>query len=156
MSWAARGAVQPPTCVVRTASRLHSTKSEFPVTLSTEDWRKKLTPARFRILRLKETEYPGTGVYDKHNEKGVYVCGGCGAPLYTSAHKFDSGCGWPAFFDAVPDAVKEVPDADGHRTEIVCSKCGGHLGHVFRNEGFPTPTDTRHCVNSLSLDFKSE
>ncbi|KAH9165546.1 hypothetical protein AeNC1_004084, partial [Aphanomyces euteiches] len=100
MSWAARGAIQPPTCVVRTASRLHSTKSEFPVTLSTEDWRKKLTPARFRILRLKETEYPGTGVYDKHNEKGVYVCGGCGAPLYTSAHKFDSGCGWPAFFDA--------------------------------------------------------
>ncbi|RHY50731.1 hypothetical protein DYB34_000846 [Aphanomyces astaci] len=136
------------------ACRMMSSKDTL--VMSEADWQRKLTPARFRILRLKDTEYPGTGAFNKHTDKGVYTCGGCGTPLYTSEHKFDAGCGWPAFFDAVPNAVKEIPDEDGHRTEIVCAVCGGHLGHVFRNEGFPNPTNARHCVNSLSLDFESD
>ncbi|CCI46227.1 unnamed protein product [Albugo candida] len=74
-------------------------------------------------------------------------------PVYTSETKFDSGCGWPAFYDAVPNAIKSIPDPDGRRIEIVCANCNGHMGHVFKNEGFPTPTDERHCVNSASLIF---
>lgn len=79
---------------------------------------------------------------------------GCGAPLYTAKTKFDSGCGWPAFYDGIPGAILEKPDADGRRIEIVCANCGGHLGHVFRGEGFNTPTDARHCVNSVSISYK--
>jgi len=79
------------------------------------------------------------------------LCGGCGEKLYETKAKFNSGCGWPAFYEGVDGAVKEVPDADGMRVEIVCAACGGHLGHVFRGEGFPTPTNERHCVNSVSI-----
>ena len=103
------------------------------------------------------TEYPGTGEYNKFYPKeneGTFVCAGCGAPLYTAKSKFDSGCGWPAFYEGIPDAVMEKTDSDGYRTEILCSKCGGHLGHVFKNEGFRNPTNERHCVNSVSIDFK--
>ncbi|CAK4105141.1 unnamed protein product [Aphanomyces euteiches] len=106
--------------------------------------------------RKQGTEPKGTGVYNKHYEKGVYTCAGCDAPLYTSEQKFDSGCGWPAFFDAVPGAIKALPDPDGRRTEIVCARCGGHMGHVFKGEGFATPTDERHCVNSVSVKFTSQ
>ncbi|KAF9163237.1 Peptide methionine sulfoxide reductase B5 [Actinomortierella ambigua] len=118
-----------------------------------QEWRAVLTPEQFRVLRQKGTERAGTGEYNKHKAKGVYNCAGCGAALYTSDQKFDSGCGWPAFFDTVPDAVGRHPDPDGHRVEIVCNACGGHLGHVFKGEGFSTPTDERHCVNSISLNF---
>ncbi|KAF0721099.1 hypothetical protein AaE_010173, partial [Aphanomyces astaci] len=90
------------------ACRMMSSKDTL--VMSEADWQRKLTPARFRILRLKDTEYPGTGAFNKHTDKGVYTCGGCGTPLYTSEHKFDAGCGWPAFFDAVPNAVKEITD----------------------------------------------
>lgn len=88
-------------------------------------------------------------------EQGVYTCAGCSAPLYKANHKFKSGCGWPAFFDAVPGAVTRHTDRTFgmERTEIVCSNCGGHLGHVFKGEGYQTPTDERHCVNSVSIQF---
>jgi len=114
---------------------------------------------QFRVLREKGTEAPFSGEYDKHAPStGVYTCAGCQAPLYTAKQKFKSGCGWPAFYDTVPGAVtRHVDRGFGmERTEIVCTNCGGHLGHVFKGEGYPTPTDERHCVNSVSLNFSSE
>ncbi|KAJ2914658.1 hypothetical protein MD484_g5761, partial [Candolleomyces efflorescens] len=122
---------------------------------SEEEWRAVLSPEQFRILREKGTERPGTGEYDKHYEEGVYTCAGCNTPLYKSTTKFKSGCGWPAFFDAIPGAVTRHEDRTLGmvRTEITCTACGGHLGHVFKGEGFSTPTDERHCVNSVSLKF---
>ena len=121
--------------------------------------RSALCKEQFRILREKGTEAPFTGKYDKHYpEEGVYTCAGCAAPIYKANHKFKSGCGWPAFFDAVPGAVTRHTDRTFgmERTEIVCSNCGGHLGHVFKGEGYPTPTDERHCVNSVSINFSKD
>ncbi|KAL8554842.1 hypothetical protein ACS0TY_002864 [Phlomoides rotata] len=120
---------------------------------SEEEWRAVLSPQQFHILRQKGTEYPGTGEYDKFFEEGIYNCAGCGTPLYKSTTKFNSGCGWPAFYEGLPGAIKRTTDADGSRTEITCAACGGHLGHVFKGERFPTPTDERHCVNSISMKF---
>ncbi|KAI8593471.1 methionine-R-sulfoxide reductase-like protein [Geranomyces variabilis] len=120
-----------------------------------DEWRAVLNKEQFRVLREKGTEAPGTGEFNKHKAEGTYTCAGCNAPLYTSKHKFDSGCGWPAFFDAIPGAItRHTDDSLGmERTEIVCTACGGHLGHVFKGEGFKNPTDERHCVNSVSLNF---
>ncbi|KAI8066317.1 peptide methionine sulfoxide reductase B2, chloroplastic [Gongronella butleri] len=125
---------------------------------SEQEWQAILTPEQFRVLRQKGTERPGTGEYNKHTQQGTYDCAGCGAALYKSDTKFDSGCGWPAFFDAVPGAVVRHEDntMGMQRIEICCANCGGHLGHVFKGEGFPTPTNERHCVNSISLRFKDE
>lgn len=114
---------------------------------------------QFRVLREKGTEAPFTGKYDQHfapaSGNGVYTCVGCQAPLYKAGHKFKSGCGWPAFFDAIPGAVTRHEDRTFGmaRTEIVCSNCGGHLGHVFKGEGYGNPIDERHCVNSVSINF---
>lgn len=121
------------------------------------EWKAELTPEQYRVLREKGTERAFTGKYNIHKEKGMYVCAGCNSPLFSSDTKFDSGCGWPSFFEALDkDKIKEVRDLSFGmvRIEILCAKCDGHLGHVF-DDG-PKPTGLRYCVNSLSLDFKKD
>jgi peptide-methionine (R)-S-oxide reductase len=127
------------------------------VTKSESEWKAVLTPEQFRILRQKGTEPAGSGEYNKHYpEEGTYSCAACKTPLYKATTKFNSGCGWPAFFDAIPGAVSRHEDKTLGmvRIEITCTACGGHLGHVFKGEGFKTPTDERHCVNSVSIKFE--
>lgn len=131
----------------------------YEVSKTDGEWQAVLSPEQFRILRQKGTEAPGTGKYDKHYpDKGVYKCSGCEAPLYKASTKFDSHCGWPAFWDAIPGAVGQKPDPGlgMMRTEIVCNQCGGHLGHIFKGEKFNNPKDERHCVNSISLRFDEQ
>src|SRR5258708_2057949 len=111
-----------------------------------------LTPEEEEVIVHKGTEAPYTGEYDTFFEEGEYVCRRCLTPLYVSNAKFHSNCGWPSFDQEIPGAVKRIPDPDGQRTEIQCNTCGAHLGHVFKGEGF-TKTDTRHCVNSVSIKF---
>lgn len=120
----------------------------------TSNW-KKLTPEESGVIVNKGTEAPFKGIYTNNHAQGEYNCRRCNARLFESDAKFDSGSGWPAFDDAIPGAVKEIPDKDGYRVEIVCANCEGHLGHVFKGEGF-TPKQTRHCVNSISLTFIPE
>ncbi len=120
-----------------------------------EEWKKILSPEQYYILREKGTERPGTGEYNHHSEVGTYACAGCGTELFTSEQKFDSHCGWPSFDNNIAggDRVKQISDFSHGmiRTEIVCAKCGGHLGHIF-DDG-PTATGQRYCVNSVSLKF---
>jgi peptide methionine sulfoxide reductase msrA/msrB len=111
-----------------------------------------LTEEEKRVILSKGTEYPGTSEFTDSKETGTYICKQCNQPLYTSDTKFNSHCGWPSFDDEIDGAVDRVPDADGRRTEIICSNCKGHLGHVFLGEGF-TPKNTRHCVNGISMNF---
>ena len=123
-----------------------------------EEWKELLSPDQFKVLRLKGTEPPGTGKFLYNKEEGVYVCGACGAPLFKSETKYDSGCGWPSFFEPISeDAIIEQKDTSHGmlRVETICAKCGGHLGHVFK-DGPKDKTGLRYCINSVSLDFKEE
>ena len=126
----------------------------YEINKTPQEWLEKLGPERYRILRESGTEYPHSGELNTQFENGTYLCGGCSTPLFGSEAKFESGCGWPSFDQAMPGKIEYVEDRTHGmlRTEIRCAKCGGHLGHVF-DDG-PTPTGTRYCVNSLSLDFE--
>jgi peptide-methionine (R)-S-oxide reductase len=126
---------------------------EFAIEKTENEWKDELSPDRYAVLRKAATEAPFSGSLLDVNADGVFSCGGCGQKLFTSTQKFDSGCGWPSFDACEPGTIIERQDLSlaRERTEILCSKCGGHLGHVF-NDG-PTPSGLRYCVNSLAIDF---
>ncbi|MGO8671068.1 MAG: peptide-methionine (R)-S-oxide reductase MsrB [Capsulimonadaceae bacterium] len=121
---------------------------------SDEQWRRELTPDEYHILRQKGTERPFSGRYWDAKDDGSYSCAACGQELFTSQTKFDSGCGWPSFYDAIPGTVELTDDFSHHmhRVEVTCSRCGGHLGHIFPDG--PAPTGQRYCINSVSIDLK--
>lgn len=128
---------------------------DYKVTKTDKEWKEILNDEEYKILREKGTEYPHTGEYNLHFEEGVYNCKGCKTPLFNSDQKFNSDCGWPSFDDAIEGSIEYKNDYSLGmiRVEILCSNCGGHLGHIF-NDG-PTNTGKRYCVNSVSLDFKN-
>ncbi|KAF4669583.1 Peptide methionine sulfoxide reductase B3 [Perkinsus olseni] len=147
----------------RSSGRLPTSKTVLEVDGSLdkgdEYFRAKLTPTQFKVLRQAATEPRGVtlakGGWDDNYADGTYLCGACESALYDSSHKFDCGCGWPGYWTNIDGAVAERSETDGSgRTEILCAKCGSHLGHVFRGEGMGYPTDERHCVNGTSLSFK--
>ncbi|KAM9896186.1 hypothetical protein OXX79_007618 [Metschnikowia pulcherrima] len=130
--------------------RLYTMKTE-------QEWSAVLSPQQFRVLRQSGTEAPFSGEYVKTPAgKGEYLCVGCSQPLYKADTKFPAHCGWPAFYEAIPGAIRTIEDRSMGmtRTEMRCSKCDGHLGHIFKGEGYKTPTDERHCVNSICLKLK--
>ncbi|MGV2830074.1 peptide-methionine (R)-S-oxide reductase MsrB [Myxosarcina sp. GI1(2024)] len=133
-----------------------ASKQEFEVQKSEREWQETLTPEQFRVLRKHGTERAGTSPLDKNYDEGTYLCAGCGQPLFTSDTKFNSGTGWPSFYAPIEDGVETSVDRSLFmtRTEVHCSRCGGHLGHVF-NDG-PQPTGQRYCMNGVALEFTPE
>lgn len=132
-------------------------ESAYRVIRTEQEWREILSPEQYEVLRNKGTEYPGTGKYYRHSEKGMYTCAGCGAALFGSDAKYASNCGWPSYYQPVSDTAVGTKADYSHgmvRTEIICNNCGGHLGHVF-DDG-PRPTGLRYCVNSASLNFEKK
>ena len=130
----------------------------YQVEKSDEEWRRELDPQAYQVLRQAATERPWTGELLDESRAGIYACAACGAELFKSGTKFDSGCGWPSFYESVDPAAVQLIDDNSLgmvRTEVRCANCGSHLGHVFP-DGFGTPTGDRYCMNSISLDFKAE
>jgi len=140
----------------RLAGRRQTSAKEFAVVLSEEEWRRKLSPAEYRILRDHGTERAGSSPLDKEYGEGIYHCAGCGQPLFASDTKFNSGTGWPSFSAPVEQAVETQTDRSFFmtRTEVHCRRCGGHLGHVF-DDG-PKPTGLRYCMNGVALNFRPD
>jgi peptide-methionine (R)-S-oxide reductase len=137
----------------RRLESMATAKDNFEVTKTEEEWRKTLTPEQFQVLRKHGTERAGTSPLDKNYEKGTYECAGCGLPLFTSETKFNSGTGWPSFYQPIEGAVDTSVDRSFFmtRVEVHCHRCGGHLGHVF--EDGPKPTGKRYCMNGVALKF---
>lgn len=126
---------------------------EYKVKKSEKEWKESLSPEQYKVLREQGTEHPNTGEYNLHTDKGSYCCAGCGQKLFESEMKFKSNCGWPSFDEAIDGSVEYKKDTSHGmiRTEVLCTNCGGHLGHVF--EDGPTDSGERYCINSVSLNF---
>ena len=141
-----------------TAMHKETSDSLLPVPKTEEEWKQRLTPEEYRVLRQKGTERPFSSPFEQVWDSGTYVCKGCGNELFRSESKFDAGCGWPSFYESIDKSkVKEIVDYSHNmiRTEVVCARCGGHLGHVF-NDGYGQPTGLRYCINGVSLGFRKK
>lgn len=139
------------------ARNMNDNTKEYEINKSESEWKQMLSPEAFNVLREKGTEYAFTGKYYDFEEKGIFICAGCGNELFDSKTKYNSGSGWPSYYKPISDKAIDIQIDKSFgmpREEILCSKCGGHLGHVF-NDG-PKPTGLRYCVNSVSLDFKKK
>ena len=133
---------------------MHKTDETFPVTHTDEEWQEQLSPTQYDVLRCHGTERSGTSPLNKEKREGTYRCAGCGAPLFASGTKFESGTGWPSFYAPMDNAVETTTDRSHFmtRTEVHCKSCGGHLGHVF-DDG-PNPTGQRYCMNGVAMKFE--